>query len=371
MRWEQKTPRAVHSMRELSGQSEVETIAHPDTLAYYAERVSCRAVEKLLASLTTRLIRCKALDAFRLNGCFTVAIDGTQISTFDQSPWPGCPHRKLSSGKIQYFAYVLDAKLVTSTGMALTIASELLTNEGKQEFDKQDCERKAFYRMIPKLKALFPRTPLALLLDSLYANQNAIRLIVENGWKYIINFKEGAMPERFAEAQALMKFQPENALQTTWKKSEQLFRWTSELPVATFKVNIIECLEQSPGKEEATPFVWITNFHVCKNNVQRIANQGGRLRWKIENEGFNVQKNDGYNMQHPFSEHPNGFAVFYHILQLAHYFTQLILHGSLIKSLAQEFGSAKNFARRLAESWRNHILPNPLDLPGQIRFKPP
>lgn len=53
------------------------------------------------------------------------------------------------------------------------------------------------------------------------------------------------------------------------------------------------------------------------------------------------------------------------------YLTQLILHGSLIRSLRQAFGSAKNFARRLAESLRNHIRPADLPLSGQIRFHPP
>ena len=117
--------------------------------------------------------------------------------------------------------------------------------------------------------------------------------------------------------------------------------------------------------------MWLTNFHLCKNNVQNIANKGGRLRWKIENEGFNVQKNDGYEMEHPYSEHKNGFRIFYILLLIAHYITQLILHGSLIRALAKSFGSAKNFARRLAESLRNHLIPADLSLPGQIRFQPP
>ena len=76
-------------------------------------------------------------------------------------------------------------------------------------------------------------------------------------------------------------------------------------------------------------------------------------------------------MEHPYSEHPNGFKVFYILLLIAHYITQLILHGSLIRSLANSFGSAKNFARRLAESMRNHGLPVEGVLPGQIRFQPP
>jgi hypothetical protein len=75
-------------------------------------------------------------------------------------------------------------------------------------------------------------------------------------------------------------------------------------------------------------------------------------------------------MQHPYSEHVNGFKVFYHLLLIAHYITQLILHGSMIKSLCKTFGSAKNFARRLAESMRNHMAPANLALPGQIRLQP-
>jgi len=37
-----------------------------------------------------------------------------------------------------------------------------------------------------------------------------------------------------------------------------------------------------------------------------------RLRWKIENEGFNVQKNlGGFNLEHPYSQDPNASKVFY------------------------------------------------------------
>jgi len=39
--------------------------------------------------------------------------------------------------------------------------------------------------------------------------------------------------------------------------------------------------------------------------------------------------------------------------------------------LAKSFGSAKNFARRLAELMRNHAVPADLAMPGQIRLQPP
>jgi hypothetical protein len=63
-----------------------------------------------------------------------------------------------------------------------------------------------------------------------------------------------------------------------------------------------------------------------KNNAQQIANKGGRLRWKIENEGFNVPKNNGYEMEHAYSKNQNGLRIFYILMQIAYIITQLILH---------------------------------------------
>jgi len=370
MRFERLAETFTTNLATLCGQSDVDTVADPDTLAYYAEHVPVDAMEQLLAWMIRRLIRMKALDPFRLLGYFTIAIDGSQICSFDHEPWPGCPHRELSNGQTQYFAYVLDAKLVAPCGMALTLASEALTNEGNEVFDKQDCELKAFPRLVEKLYAFFPRTPLCLLLDGLYANQNVIRLIEAKRWKYITTFKEGSMSERFPEAVTLADMQEGNRLTVNQPKTFQRFSWAEGLLIAEFTPNVLFCHEQPKG-EEPRQFVWLTNLHLCRHNVEKIANQGGRLRWKIENEGFNVQKNNGYEMQHPYSEHANGFRIFYILLLMAHYIAQLILHGNLIKALCKTFGSAKNFARRLAESMRNHLAPADLTMPGQIRFRPP
>ena len=372
LRYERLSEQFVENLARLQQHRPEEFVADPDTLAYYAERVPVSSLEEFLAALTGRLIRMKALDPFRLLGFFTVAIDGSQTCTFDREPWKGCPHRKLSNGSIQYFSYVLDAKLLTPTGMALTLATEMLTNEGNEQFDKQDCELKAFPRLVAKLHRFFPRTPICLLLDSLYANQNVIRLCEAHRWKYIITFKEGSMPERYGEAKTLARLKPDHRLRLEDPRHQciQQFSWAESVPIAEFTPSVLWCHHQ-PKKGEATRFCWLTNFHVCPSNVERIANKGGRLRSKIENEGFNVQKNDGYEMEHPYSEHPNGFRFFYLLLLIAHYLTQLILQGSLIDSLQKTFGSAKNFARRLAESMRHDTLPLDLPMPGQIRFKPP
>jgi len=370
LRFERQGQHFDVNLARLSGQGGLDAVADPDTLAYYAELADLPAMEMLLANgIGARLIRMRALDAFRLYGFLTVAVDGTQMKTFDTEPWPDCPYRTLSDGRKQYFAYVLDAKLVTPSGLTITLASEWLTNEGNSTFDKQDCERKAFMRLAGKLNAFFPRTALCLLLDGLYANQNSIRIIEQNRWKFIITLKEGSMPERFEEARRLRELQQDNRIKVKNGENIQSISWAEALPVAEFTLNVLFCREQEPcGKQ--TVFVWLTNFHLNKTNAQNIA-KGGRLRWKIENEGFNVPKNNGYEMEHAYSKHPNGLRIFYILLQIAYTINQLILHSSLIKALCKTFGSAKNFARRLAESLRNHMLPHNLPMPGQIRFVPP
>ena len=369
MRYERESDDFASNFGILCGQWNLDCVADPDTLAYYAERMDIKEAESLSAYLFQRLIRMKALDAFRLEGYFTIALDGTQLFTFDYEPWTGCPHRELKNGNIQYFAYMLDAKLVTPNGMAITIASEMLTNEGNKKFDKQDCELKAFPRLAAKIKEFFPRTPFVLLLDGLYASQNVLRLTEKNHWKYFITFKEGSMPERFAETLELVKLQSHNSLIVENNSVRQSFAWVSELPIAEFNPSVIFCLEHDKSEEKSTNFVWLTNFKVRSANVVDLSNNGGRLRWKIENEGFRVLKTNGYEMKHAYSRHKNGMRIMYILMTIAHTINQLILKGSLIRSLARTFGSAKNFARRLSESIRCKLLtPADLVMPGQIRF---
>jgi len=99
--------------------------------------------------------------------------------------------------------------------------------------------------------------------------------------------------------------------------------------------------------------------------VVDIAEKGGRSRWKIENEGFNRQKNSGLNLCHVYSIDPEKWKAYYYLLQIAFLIMQLCERGSLLKQLAAEwgrtplqlFGSLKNLARRLLEALRYLSLP--------------
>ena len=65
-------------------------------------------------------------------------------------------------------------------------------------------------------------------------------------------------------------------------------------------MNVIEYeyeTQKEKGKKQKVRFQWVTSLEVTKKNLEEII-IAGRGRWKIENEGFNNQKNGIYRIEH-------------------------------------------------------------------------
>jgi hypothetical protein len=131
----------------------------------------------------------------------------------------------------------------------------------------------------------------------------------------------------------------------------------------------LECEELKPNEEKKT-FVWLTDLAIETLNAQQIAQTGGRLRWIIENQGFNTQKNGGYRLEHAYSMNLTGMMNFYLLLQIAHSISQLMEKGSLLKKyFAQGLGSIRNIAHLLLENLRTRCFdPSCLSIRIQIRL---
>lgn len=341
-------------------------------------------MQDVVSSMSETLIRKKLLYPHRLfDKYFLIAIDGTGTLSFANRHCPFCL-TKTHDGKTSYYHTVLEAKLVTPSGLAFSIMSEFIENPAPNP-TKQDSELKAFYRLAQRLKARFPRLPISLALDGLFAGGPTFQLCRDYGWHFMITLTDKDLPSVNQEFDQLAPLQPNNKL--TWhsgKRSEitQRIRWVDDISyVDSLKkehtLSIIECKETRPdtsATRKTTKFKWVTDYKVSPNNVITLANQGGRIRWKVENEGFNVQKNGGYALEHAYTTNPNSAKIFYFLLQIAHILSQLIDNGSLLKKFFPAgFGSAKNLAFRLLEAWRNapltkdHFL-DLLDDRIQIRF---
>jgi len=64
----------------------------------------------------------------------------------------------------------------------------------------------------------------------------------------------------------------------------------------------------------------------------------GRRRWKIENEGFNCQKNQGYNLHHKFSRRSvDTLHNYYMLLQIAHLINQVVIQSLEVAALLKSY----------------------------------
>ena len=107
--------------------------------------------------------------------------------------------------------------------------SVFLDNTVDEVTTKQDCELKAFERLAAKLDRHFPRLPITLLLDGLYANGPVMALCRKNRWEYTIVLQDGSLPSVWKEAKALHKLQPEQSLERGWKGRKQSFWWVNDI----------------------------------------------------------------------------------------------------------------------------------------------
>ena len=99
---------------------------------------------------------------------------------------------------------MLEAKIFFGEKLVASIGSEFIENNGEDrkrqekmsaEEIKQDCETKAFTRLAGRIKKRFPRLPILLLADSLYASKPVMDLCREYKWEFLIRYKKGKYSE--------------------------------------------------------------------------------------------------------------------------------------------------------------------------------
>ena len=350
------------------------TLPVHDTLDHFLGHVPLAGWERLRTQMAQRLLRMKALDAARLLGRPVLLLDATGVLSF---PGRHCPHclTQRHGPRTVYYHPVLEAKLLGPAGVVVSLGSEFIANadaaeaRGKSaEEVKQDCELNAARRLLPRIKRAHPQLAFVLAVDSLYACGPLFALAQELGWSFVATFKEGRTPALWREFEALRPHCPENSLRREWAGGlVQEFRWVNQLDYQDsegrrWQLNALECTETTGNGPRPSQqyFAWLTPLPVNRKTVEEIAQKGGRERWKVENEGFNRQKNSGLNLEHVYSTDPEKWKAYYVLLQIAFIVVQLVERGSLLRRLAEElgrpvwklFGSLKNVAQRLRESVR-------------------
>ncbi len=175
---------------------ELEELPHYDTINNFLCNLNPEEIEKIRDYMIRELFRKRSLESFRLlNKYWCIAVDATGLFSFSERHCEHClkkEYKNKETGEIEktvYYHSVLEAKLVVGD-MVFSIATEFIENED-ENVSKQDCEINAFKRLAAKLKKKYPRLPVCILGDSLYACEPVFEICSSNNWKYLVRFKEG------------------------------------------------------------------------------------------------------------------------------------------------------------------------------------
>lgn len=302
------------------------------------------------------LIRSKMFDKYRFNGCFQLLFDGTGLSNHDYNLNDNCLIRKHRDGKISYYKYVLECKLVVSN-IVISLDSEFIENEKMlTDKQKQDCETNAFKRMIKRIKKNYPKYKFIITGDDLYATSPIINLCKKYNWHYIFNLK----PDRLKEINESF----EGNIIYKNDTSHKNYFLSTNIKYMNITLSAFKYIETKNNK--TTIFRYISDLNIKDSNIKEIVSMG-RKRWKIENQGFYTQKHRTFNISHLNSRNDTAMKNHYFFIQFAHTIRQLLEQGNLLtKSLKLKIKEVSRFLLDTLTSTTSDL--NNLETKFQLRF---
>jgi hypothetical protein len=375
---------------------ELESLPHQDTLNRLLARIDVNQLEQAHVALLQCCMRQKKFVRYLVNHRYPVAIDGTQKLVrghLENEEWLEREHKKpqadgSTQSTMEYYVYVLEANLVLAEGLTLPLMSEFLSfSQGDQEKEKQDCERKAFVRLAQRLKGYFPRLPLLLVLDALYATGPILELCRGYPWQFMIVLQEGSLPWVWEEVRGLGQLQRANRLEQQQGIRRQRFSWVNDIEYRYGEkerkrqtVHVVICQEsweevnpQTVAVEKQTSrHVWLSSEPLNRNNVQARCNLQARRRWGIES-GLLVEKQHGYQYEHSFSYNWSALKGYHFLMRLGHLLNILAQRTVALARLVKSRG-VRGLIQFLRETcsgpWLNaERIRCLLNRPGQLRLQ--
>ena len=352
----------IDTLRIISGNQNLDEMPHYDTLNYYLERLSPECLSELRKKMVTSLIRGKQFNRSRLQGKYwRVILDGTGLFYFKEKHCENClvTTKKTEDGKTikLYYHKVLEAKIVLSDNVVISLGTEFIENEN-EDVNKQDCEINAAKRLLKRIKKEHPKLLICVQGDALYATEPMMHLCREYHWEYIFTQKD-TRQKVLGESFEWIKCGEDAIRKEGICKEKGSTFYANHVEEVAGKSEVMNVYEyeyeakDKDGNKQKIRFQWVTSLELSDKNIEEMV-LAGRGRWKIENEGFNNQKNGIYQIEHLNSRNSNAMKNHYLFTQISDILMQLYLAWNpFIKELGQ---SIKNTSSGLLESFRHQAV---------------
>ena len=300
----------LFGLRKIPGDSQIRAKLDP---------VEPSVFHPMFADILAELEQSGGLREMRwLDDALLIAFDGTEYHCSDKIHCPNCSHRKRGKSGIEYFHGMLAATIVApGHNRAIPLEPEFITPQDGH--DKQDCESRAVRRWLARHGTRYARLRPVWLGDDLFSRQPICQAVLEAGGHFLFVCKPDSH-------KAIEEFRRGIVLDTLTRRVRHgkqsvthKYQWLTGIPLRgdekSITVNwlMIEILNAAGEVTYRNSF--ITDLAVNAGNVADLA-AGGRARWKIENETFNVLKTRGYNLEHNFGHGKQNLSAVLAILNL-------------------------------------------------------
>jgi hypothetical protein len=303
---------------------------------------------------------------------YSVALDGTQYFHSTKLECPSCLSKTDQSGQTHYSHCVVAATLVKAgSHKVLPLDVEQVQNSDGQ--GKQDCELNAAKRLVKRLRGEHRQMDIIITGDDLYSHEPMVELLANQRCHYVLVAKPESHKEMFEWVEEIERMG--ESLRGQWQQGPACkrrwfdYRLIREVPLSAsrrVRVSLVEVWERDAKGKLLYHNSWITDLEVDGGNIIEIV-RIGRSRWKIENEQFNVQKNQGYELEHNYGHGKVNLSQVFYLLNLLAYVTHIILEmGDRLyqrsrqqSSLRELWGDLRSLMKTmLVESWQQMLLVN-------------
>ena len=253
-----------------------------------------------------------------LGGRVLVALDGSEYFCSRKIKCPQCSTRRRSDGGAECFHAFLGASLVApGHTQVLPLPPEFIAPQDGAE--KQDCERNAAKRWLARHGPAIAHLRPIYLGDDLFACQPIAAAIHCAGGNFILTCKPSSHQTITEYLHGATLQEHHQTICKRGKRCAIIYRWLSGVPLRAtadaIPVNWFSIEIRNAAGKRTYHNSFVTDLTVTADTVAELA-ACGRARWKVENETFNVLKNNGYNLEHNFGHGKQTLASIFLTLNL-------------------------------------------------------
>jgi hypothetical protein len=317
------------------------------------------AIRPLFGDVFRQLQRGKALEPFEFyRNHYLLALDGTGYFSSQSIHCASCLQKvNKTTGQVTYHHQTVGAVIVhPDHRVVIPLAPEPIQKQDGST--KNDCERNATRRLLEKIRQQHPRLRLIVIEDGLSSNAPHVRDLIDYGMHFILGVKPGDHAFLFEHVEAVRREGRSPKLSRTKGHVTSEVSWVYSVPIndsnQDLKVDFLEYNEYDKDGTRLKHFTWVTDLPITLQNAWLFA-QGGRTRWKIENETFNTLKNQGYHYEHNFGHGQQNLSVVFAMLMMLAFLvdqTQQIC-CPLFQAVLTKLGSKRSLWDNLRSHFRH------------------